>query len=442
MARLFLLTGLLTAGLAPAVQAQDRPPERQIRSFIPPEQLVSFLPSTPFNRFVEFLDPIFQRVTGKQIIDPESRTDAIGISIASWHFLDAFEQVLAVKGLTYRETDRFFIIEPAPVDDPLAVFDANAATGRLPVAAEELAPATMETREVQINAILFELNNIKARDVGLDWSVIFGENQNQGGQQGGQGGQGGQNQQQGINLSLKTSDFFDNFDAIIEGPDVVQFRDLASFFRLLEDNGIGETIANPSVTVQSGELGRMQVGTDVPVQVRDFSGNTITQFFSTGIIINVTPTFIEEALVDTLGSPTFDFVHLQAQVEKSSSRPTASGPAIDRSSANTQVLLLDGEQTVIGGLYSTDETVSRRGIPVLKDLPPWFFGLRFIFGRTQRSVTQKELFIVIQAKLMDPLMVRANAPLSTELLERARRRVQEQIQRFEGSAERNPYQKQ
>jgi hypothetical protein len=57
-------------------------------------------------------------------------------------------------------------------------------------------------------------------------------------------------------------------------------------------------------------------------------------------------------------------------------------------------------------------------------------------------VTQKELFIVIQAKLMDPLTVRAGAPLPTELLERARRRVQEQIQRFEGSAERNPYQKQ
>ncbi|WP_369407484.1 hypothetical protein [Rhodothermus marinus] len=42
---------------------------------------------------------------------------------------------------------------------------------------------------------------------------------------------------------------------------------------------------------------------------------------------------------------------------------------IDRNTADTQVLLLDGEQTIIGGLYSTRESISRKGIPFLKDLP-------------------------------------------------------------------------
>src|SRR5690606_34834666 len=158
-------------------------------------------------------------------------------------------------------------------------------------------------------------------------------------------------------------------------PDAIDFTQLTQFFRLLEQQGVGETVANPTVTVQSGQQGRIQIGSDVPLNVRDFAGNTVTSFISTGIIINVTPTLITEPVADTLNSPTMDFIHLDVLVENSSSRPTASGPAIDKSTANTQIVLLNREQTIIGGLYSTDESMERRGIPFLKDLPGWFFGL-------------------------------------------------------------------
>ncbi|MEZ4699542.1 MAG: hypothetical protein R2834_04365 [Rhodothermales bacterium] len=57
--------------------------------------------------------------------------------------------------------------------------------------------------------------------------------------------------------------------------------------RAFEQEGLGETIS-PTVTVQSGQKGNIQIGSDVPVQQRDFASNTITQFFSTGIIIDVT----------------------------------------------------------------------------------------------------------------------------------------------------------
>lgn len=108
--------GLLLIGslLAWPGLSQDRPPQRVMRTYVPPDQLVSFLPTTPLNQFFELLNPIFQRVTGKQIVDPEERTDPIGVSISGMHFFDAFELVLQTKGLTYRETDKFFIIEKAP----------------------------------------------------------------------------------------------------------------------------------------------------------------------------------------------------------------------------------------------------------------------------------------------------------------------------------------
>src|SRR5690606_18122571 len=192
------------------------------------------------------------------------------------------------------------------------------------------------------------------------------------GGQGGGGGGGGLGGQQGQNqprFFLKTDDVFSSLDDIIIAPSRIDFTHLTQFFRLLESEGVGETVASPHVTVQSGIEGRMQIGSDVPVQVRDFAGNTITQFFSTGIIVDVTPTFVMQQVEDSTGLHEFEFVHLDVQVEKSGSTPSPSGPVIDRSTAQTQVLLLDGEQTVIGGLYTTEEVVSRRGIPVLKDLP-------------------------------------------------------------------------
>jgi type IV pilus assembly protein PilQ len=216
----------------------------------------------------------------------------------------------------------------------------------------------------------------------------------------------------------------------IIAPDQIGFADINSIIRFAENQGIGETIASPGVSVQSGVQGRIQVGSDVPVQIKDFSGNTITQFVSTGIIIDVTPTLISEPSPDTLGNPMVDFIHLDVKIEKSGSTPSAAGPVIDRSAAQTQVTLLDGEQILIGGLYSTDESVSRSGIPFLKDLPGWFFGLRYLFGRTQKTTSQKELVIVLQAEVVDDIMARRNTSLQVDLLNDRRNQVQDALQRF------------
>ena len=426
LAVLSMVVVALSAGLPQLAGAQDRPPQRQIRAYIPPDQLVSFLPSTPFDRFLEFVDPIFQRVTGKQVVDPEGRTNPIGVSIASMHFLDAFELVLSFNGLVYRETDRFFIVEQAPAGEVGAVGAGAPALQ----ARSELLPANKDTREIQINAILFELNHSRVRDTGLNWSVFTGSQQSQGGQGGGSAGGSGQQSGARVEFFVKTEDLFDGVDDIIRAPDEIAFSDLRQFLQFAETEGVGETIAQPAVAVQSGEQGTIQIGSDVPVQVRDFAGNTVTQFFSTGIIIDVTPTLIREPVADTAGAPVIEFVHLDVKVEKSGSRPSLAGLIIDRNTATTQVLLLDGEQTVIGGLYSTEETRSRAGVPFLKDLPPWFFGIRYLFGKTQRTTNQKELLIVLQAELVDPLDTRSRRRGQIDLLEQQRLQKEEILKRF------------
>ncbi len=84
--------------------------------------------------------------------------------------------MLNFNGLTYRETDRFFIVELVPEDIPTTVQQPGA--GRAQV---EGIPTTLDAREVQPSAVLFSINKTKARDLGTDWNVFFGGQTQSGG---------------------------------------------------------------------------------------------------------------------------------------------------------------------------------------------------------------------------------------------------------------------
>lgn len=420
---------LFSAGLSAPVLAQQEPTQRELRTFIPTDQLVSFLPTTPFDQFIDFLNPIFSNVTGKQVIDPESRTEPIGVSVTRMQFFDAFELVLRSKGLSYRETERYFIVQDTSDEPDQTIRKRDTMEAAAPV---DTRPASLNTPEIKISALLFEVNLSRVRELGLDWGVFLAP-QNQSQQGGGNTGGSGQDQNRPrFKLNPKQldgpiGDFFRE-DALTT-PDEIDFGDLARFFRALEDDGLGKTLAQPSVSVQSEEKGRIQIGSDIPIQVRDFAGNTITQFISTGIIVDVLPTLITETMSDSAGTDVH-FVHLDVEVERSSGRPFGSSVAVDRNTAETQVLLLDREQTVIGGLYSTDITTSRRGVPILKDLPPWFFGVRYIFGRETKTVARRELVIVLQAEVIESITQRSQTARTKNLLEERRREVEERIRSF------------
>ncbi len=406
-----------------STSAQVRPPERVMRTYVPPEQLVSFDPATPFDQFIELLNPIFEKVLGKKIIDPENRVFPIGIPIKGMYFLDAFNLVLAQHQLTYKETDGYYIIQPAPQGQ-------GGITLREPILPGEQEPkeipARATSREIQIDAMLFEVNLSRLKEIGTDWTTFFKGRSGKGGS-----GGGGQSVSQGSGFRLKTGKLLDPLNSILEVPAAMDLDQITDIFRYFEAEGIGQTLANPQITVQSGETGEIQVGADIPVQIRDFAGNTVTQLIPTGIIIRVTPTLIQDFVQDSLGNEyPIEFVHLDIQVEKSGGRVTEAGVTIDRNKADTQVLLLDDERTIIGGLYSSEETVNRKGIPILKDLPWWFFGLRYIFGYNTRQVIQKELIIVLGADIVAPLQARLKAPLRKNLLEHQRMEWRERLEKM------------
>jgi type IV pilus assembly protein PilQ len=425
-----VLLVLAALALPAPLLGQETRPQATPQSQEDAQKLVSFRPDTPFQQFLQLLNPLFQQETGKRIIDPKGRTMPIGVPISGMHYREAFERVLRAKNLTYQETKTVFLIERAsPTENEASSSRASASPDE---AESEDVPATLNTGEIQISAILFDVNLNKVREIGLSWSELIGGSgsDGEGENASGEGTDGGTDAQ----FTVNTQNLFGGL-GIIQAPAQIGLQRLIDFFRVLEQEQAGRTIANPQVTVQSGEQGQIQIGQDIPIQTQDFSGNTVTQFFSTGIIVDVTPTLLTEAVADTAGAPEIEFIHLDVRVEDSNTSPSASGPVINRNQATTEVLLLDQEATAIGGLITTQETTSRVGVPVLKDLPPWVLGLRYIFGRETKNKVRRELLIVLRAEVVEPLQARAEDEADQELLYEQRRRAKEALRDLGGKYE-------
>jgi general secretion pathway protein D len=383
---LFMLVFLLGAHSFPQKYL-----ERQIQGSIPKDQIVSLSPNLTFQQAIELLSKVSERAKGKKIVSTVSISDPIGIELANVPYDKALLALVQMKGLIYEEKEDVIIIKRK--------------NETIPPQRTETTYASVDSREVKISAIFFEADLNAEKQLGVDWKLLLSKNGFSWGGNGGNpiqsttttgGTTGGTTTTptQGYQLNA-TSSF--NLGGL--------FGDATAIFRAFETQNIGEIIASPNITTRDRVKGRIQVGTDFSIKQKDFAGNVIESFFSTGAIIEVTPYVYNEDGVD--------YILLNVGVERSSFTPDPTTTEVRKSSASSQVILLNGEETIIGGLYENDQTKIRNGIPFLKDLPWWFFGLRYIFGSDDIIITKKELIISIKAELVPTLKERLTGVHST-----------------------------
>jgi len=377
---------------------QDKIP---VREYTNPDEVVTFDRTTPFGRALDIINEFSQETREKVIIDRTGQDGSIGITVPPMHWQDALDLILRVNGLVLLEREKFFEIVQAQT----AGATTQQGSGGQQASGDEEGPAaTTRSREVRINAIFFEGNKRALQEIGVDWSTLtenvpenIGDFANQG--QGGGGGGDNQlpsptfeNQFVSVNSKGASSVSQNVFNSIINFSEIVGSGiRVQALFSAFEADNLGEILASPTVKVLDGQEGRIQVGQDFSIKQRDFAGNVTDQFFSVGTILQVTPQIIEQQ--DTT------FIHLTIEAERSSAQPDPVSTIINKQQATTQSVLMDGEATVIAGLYRTESSEVRRGIPVLKDLPPWLFGLRYLFGYNTKDYQMRELVILIQASI-------------------------------------------
>lgn len=331
-----------------------------------PVDMVTISATTHINDAAQILESFTMKESRKKLINLSSYNGAINIPIHNLPWERALELILLQNHLIRKDNVGYISIEdiPRPV-----VTEAAAPLDPLVILAGG--------KQVRIKAVAILADRTYMRSLGIDWSTVFNGKVNIDA-----GFAGASEVISPMNLSASGTAEIGKYQV-----------EISTLIKAIETNQKGSVIARPNLLVASGKQGFIQVGQDISVKTSDEAGNTKDTFFATGVIMDVLPT-----VVSVNGR---DVIHLQLSIERSSGVPSAVAVIVTKSKSTTELVLLNNEETVIGGLYDTDETKVRNGIPYLKDLPWWVFGIRYLTGYDSYEKKDRELVITIQAEIVD-----------------------------------------
>lgn len=157
----------------------------------------------------------------------------------------------------------------------------------------------------------------------------------------------------------------------------------------LEGRGSGRIISSPRVATLDNRTAKISQGVDIPITVTSAAGAN-TRFVPANLELEVTPHVTNDGAI---------LMRIRAtRNEPNFARTGAFGdPTIERREAQTEVLVADGDTTVIGGIYTRNTTRQYSQVPVLSQIPllGWLFK-----NRTDRD-NKSELLIFISPKIVN-----------------------------------------
>lgn len=155
-----------------------------------------------------------------------------------------------------------------------------------------------------------------------------------------------------------------------------------------EQEGKLRTISRPRIITMDNKQAEISQGEKIPFSTTSASGTTTT-FVDASLKLTVTPHITPDGSVLMKIKATRNSVGAKRSGE-------TGDPSINTKEASTEVLVRDGETTVIGGIVVSDTADNTSGIPFLKNVPVvgWFF------KNSAVSDSQTELLIFITPTIM------------------------------------------
>lgn len=143
-------------------------------------------------------------------------------------------------------------------------------------------------------------------------------------------------------------------------------------------------ISTPKVATLNNKAAKISQGKSIPYQTTSAEG-TKTEFVEAALTLEVTPHITADGSVIM-------------KIKATNNAPGAgSPPQIDKKEATTELLVKNGETTVIGGIYVDSDTDSESGVPFLKDIPL----LGNLFKQKSASKSKSELLIFITPRIIN-----------------------------------------
>ena len=153
-----------------------------------------------------------------------------------------------------------------------------------------------------------------------------------------------------------------------------------------ETKGLTKVLSAPKIATLDNREAMIQQGESIPYKTYSQEG-TKTEFIDATLTLKVTPKVTPDG-------------HISMNIRISKNRPGSmvveGTPSVNKKEATTEVLVKDGETTVIGGIYELEEKDDVSGVPWFYKIP--VFG--WLFKNTQKSNAKSELLIFITPKII------------------------------------------
>jgi type IV pilus assembly protein PilQ len=164
---------------------------------------------------------------------------------------------------------------------------------------------------------------------------------------------------------------------------------LAAQLTALQDEGKLTILSSPSITTLDNQTAMIESGRDVPFQTVE-DGEVSIEYKKAVLSLNVTPHVIDNQTLKLAVKVNKDEVDF--------SRTVLGNPTIITKKAETNVIQIDGQTLVIGGLNKETTTDDRSGTPGLLDVP----GLGWLFKKEGKSSAKEDLLIFITPTILRP----------------------------------------
>lgn len=263
---------------------------------------------------------------------------------------------------------------------------------------EKMIPLIMEldrpTPQILIEAHIVEATKDTAMELGVQWGGLIKENDvwvtpgvNSSGAVGNPLSAGGVDPTSGWAVNFPnaggsgTAGAFTGFSLGLVAENVGQSI-LAAQLSALQTEGKINILSSPSITTLDNQQAVIESGNEVPYQTVE-NGEVKIEYKKAVLSLEVTPHVIgENALKLNINT---------SKDELDFANAVAGQPSILTKKAQTNVLLYDGQTTVIGGLSKEKTDESESGIPWLKNIP--VLGYLFKGKRTQNQLDELLIFI-------------------------------------------------
>ncbi|MEE2961457.1 MAG: type IV pilus secretin PilQ [Myxococcota bacterium] len=164
---------------------------------------------------------------------------------------------------------------------------------------------------------------------------------------------------------------------------------LALRLSAMEERGSGRIISSPRITTLDNRTAKISSGISIPVSTTSANG-TNTKFVAANLALEVTPHVTNDGSVLMKIKTTKN--------EADFSRTGGNGdPSILNKQAETEVLVADGDTTVIGGIYTRSNSETYAGVPFFSDIPI----IGWLFKKRSQQDKRSELLIFITPRIVN-----------------------------------------